>query len=278
MRTQQEKRIIPLQALTVFQAIDMGLLTTRTHFTAIYKVILPFGLITCLVVYLMNHYFDMLTMTVYPMILLQLGAISELLIRKAVQSDWIIPAAITPHGKKALASETTAQLVLKNLGRQLLLMLSFVLLLIPGLLYFRKLMFAPERKYLDNPESKIQNRVWGEIKKKEMMNLEGNVLLLLCFWIFLSLLCFLFIDLSCTLLFSYPIFLQRFLYEAQLFYLLNYDPYVMVTWTAILFFIYPPIRFAWFFSYISLRVQSDCWDISTSINREAERLKLSMQD
>ncbi|QDU81915.1 hypothetical protein Pla110_36660 [Polystyrenella longa] len=270
--------MIPLQALTVTQSIDTGMLVVRTHFAAVYKVVIPFAILACTLVYCLNHYFNFYSATLFPIVFLMLAPLGDLLIRKVTKREWLLPGTITSQGKEILKLESTTRVILRGFGRQLLLLLLTLLLIIPGLLYFRKSYFHAERKYLDNPDSKIQQRVWKELTKAEAVSLEGAVIALASFWVLLSLLLFLFVDLASSLLFDFPIFFYRFQEDASLLYLLIYDPYVMVTATAVVLFTYPIIRMAWMFCYINLRVKFDCWDIATSINRQAEILRVSMED
>ncbi|MCA9041475.1 MAG: hypothetical protein KDA65_14075 [Planctomycetaceae bacterium] len=278
MEPQETRHLIPLQPLTITQAIDSAFLTVRMHFRQIYRIVVPFLICACLLVYYLNHFFNLISLILFPIVFLCLGPLGDLLIRRAAHKEWIIPGAITAQGREKIQSEKFSRVFFRALGNQFLLLLLTALLLFPGLFYFRASSFYAERHYLDNPESKIQKRVWKELTKAEAISLEGCLLGLGLFWAFLSGLLFIFIDLSCTLLFSFPIFFMRFEQDAQLVYLLFYDPYVMVTVTAVMLFTFPVIRVAWMFCYISLRVKFDCWDIATSINREAERLRISMDN
>ncbi|MAT14240.1 MAG: hypothetical protein CMJ46_03115 [Planctomyces sp.] len=278
MEGTRAKPVIPLQALTVTQSLDMGMLAVRTHFKQIYKTALPFTLVACTVAYALNHFFNIYSLLMFPLAWLLIVPMGDLLIYKVAERQWIVPIVITDHGRERLAKSHRFSILGWGLLRQVIQIALLALLIIPGVIYFRRTLFLPERLYFDNPDSKIQQRVWKELRGGEAFSLDATAIGLGGYWMFLSFLFFLFLDLSCTLLFDFPLFFVRLGEDASFLYLSLYDPYVIVAAVASLMLVFPVIRMAWFFCYVSIRVKYDCWDIATSISREAERLRISMED
>jgi hypothetical protein len=54
--------------------------------------------------------------------------------------------------------------------------------------------------------------------------------------------------------------------------LLVHDPAVLAVGAALCLLIYPIARFAWFFSYVDLRVRGDFWDLELRFQKEVEQL------
>jgi len=114
-----------------------------------------------------------------------------------------------------------------------------------------------------------------EIMSHTFWTAMGRYTVILLFATAVSISMFTVIDIGSGTLLGYPIVLGRAsaFFAEEIFYLLLWDPLVVTTVSATLWFVYPLARLAWFFCYIDARIRKEGWDVELEFRVEAHRLQ-----
>jgi hypothetical protein len=175
--------------------------------------------------------------------------------------------------------------MIKAFGARLLTLLGFCLFILPGWWIGVRSSFFPEKSFLSSMEGRSQDRRTSELINQELGQLTqrslSTGLMMLCVIVCL----FATVDYFSNLLFHKPILWGQVLTANGGAYsveddpfdyfsdLLAHDPLVLSVLTGVILFVYPIVRFAWFFCYIDLRVRGDFWDLELRFQKEVERLQ-----
>lgn len=268
---------LTLQPLTLSNALDLSFFVLREYSRLLFKIILPFLLLNCSFVFVTNFWYDWSAWTIVLSVFLSVLPLGNLLVWTIAKQELIEPYAVADSFRAQNQNKTWKSFVFKGYWQQILMGVASLFLLIPGMWIACKTIFSQERKCFDDAQSDSQTAAWKSILLQQSYNLLGYFIILSCYWVLMTLLLFLAIDLSTTFLLSVSFAIEGFQQGVSLWRLFTDDPYVMTLLTACLLLTFPLVRIAWMFCYISVRVRSDCWDIGTRIKREIHRLQLSRE-
>lgn len=271
--------IFSIEQRPVGGCIDLAVVFLREHFLAVLR------LVACFAV---------------PSVLLTWWLISELewttmscLFLFALASPFCGAALVAAAGRRVFgerfSTRTGLRLVLKRLWALMILLVAvrlltigglFVLLL-PGYLIATRYGFLAEVLLLELcPLRKYEVRL-NDLLQGTFWNLVGRLVMVLAFFSVAVVSLFLFIDLTSSTLFSWPILSGRVsslaYLDRELRTLLTVDPRVGTVLVAVLWLIYPVARLAWMFCYLDVRILKEGWDVELNFRIEARRLQESLE-
>jgi len=268
---------LTLQPLTLSNALDLSFFVMREYSGLLFKIVLPFLLLNCSFVFVANFWYDWAAWTIVLCVFLSVLPLGNLLIWTIAKQELIEPYAVSDSFKENDLNKNWKSIVVNGYWQQFVLGVASLMLLIPGILLACKRVYSQERKCFDEAQSDSQTAAWKSVLLQQSYNLFGYFIILSFFWILMTLLLFLAIDLFTTFLLSISFAIEGLQQGVSFWGLFTSDPYVMTLFTACLLLTFPLVRIAWMFCYISVRVRSDCWDIGTRIKREIHRLQLSRE-
>jgi hypothetical protein len=135
----------------------------------------------------------------------------------------------------------------------------------------------PEVIVLERLRGVSARRRLGELVRPTYVEVLANRLALALFWAAAALALFAFVDRLCALLLGRPLFAGRIeprFFGESLESLIE-DPWSMALVTGTIWFVYPLVRLAWFFSYLDLRIRREGWDLELGFRIESRRLEAS---
>lgn len=264
---------LTLQPLKFSHTIDLSFLAVREYGGLIYQLLIPFLVLNCGFVFVTSFWYDWPAWNMFLCLFFSLPAIGNLLVWTIARKELIEPAAISESFREADWKQSRMAVVLLGYWNQLLVGVAGIFILFPGLWVAYRFAYSQEKICFDEPENKAQAAAWKSILEQQSFNLFGYFCLLTGFWFALSLMLLLAIDLFLSMVFSISFLIEGLMEGVSFWLLITTDPYVMTLLTACLILCFPFVRLAWMFCYFSVRVRSDCWDISVRMKREVRRLE-----
>ncbi|MFK7820806.1 MAG: hypothetical protein AB8G99_18955 [Planctomycetaceae bacterium] len=152
----------------------------------------------------------------------------------------------------------------------------FSCLVLPPLLVIVRYGFLAEILFLEGtPRKKVSSRL-KNLMKNVYSDLVGRGLGAFLFYVVAVLGMYALVELGSSLLLGIPLVVGRLAsftgLEDELMILLLSDPRFATVLHALLWFIYPVVRLAWFFCYLDVRIQKEGWDVELDYRIEAQRL------
>jgi hypothetical protein len=166
-------------------------------------------------------------------------------------------------------------LLLLPLSRAILGALSFVCVGLLSVPFAARAGFLSEVLILEGLRGRRIGGRLMEILKNAYLQACGRYLAFAAFAAMLSLILFVFADLSSQFLLGIPIFLSRLSWAVAFedaTNLLAYDPLSVVVLASTWWLVYPLARLAWFFSYLDARIRKEGWDVEIEFRVEARRI------
>ncbi|MBI1313219.1 hypothetical protein GC176_18155 [bacterium] len=271
--------IFAIEQRSVGGCIDLAAVFLREHFAGILR------LLACFAV---------------PSVLLTWWLIAELewttstcLFLFALESPFCGAALVAAAGHRVFgerfSTRTGLRLVLRRLPVLLFLLTTarlltcagMFLLLLPGYVIATRYGFLSEILLLELcPLRKYETRL-NDLLNGTFWSLLGRLIMILVFFSTTVVSLFLFVDLLCGTLFSWPILSGRIsslaYVDRELATLLTVDPRVGTVLVAVLWFVYPIARLAWMFCYLDVRILKEGWDIELDFRIEARRLQEQLE-
>lgn len=280
-----EQLRVPLIPRSSIDCFDLGIMFFGRHFMSLLRMWCWVAIPSMLLVYLGAWYQHLHLGYVLTGLFLLTGVWSTLLVARTSQAVFGEPFDWSPATNRERTQ--LAGLMFKALGARLLALLGLVLFVLPGWWIGVRSSFFPEKAYLASMEGRSQDRRTSELINQELGQLMQRSFAISFMVLFVVISLFSTVDFFSNLLFQKPILWGQLLSEAlgdfsmgynpfeHFWDLLVYDPLVLSVLTGVILFVYPMVRFAWFFCYIDLRVRGDFWDLELHFQKETERLQES---
>jgi len=280
-----EELKIPLVPRSMCDCLDLGVKFYGRHLFQVLKLWFWVAAPTALLIYPMIYFGWGHLGHALLLVFFVSGPWSVLLVQKTVQTSFGEDFSSYPNNASELKS--LFLLSLKALGVRLLTMLGAVLLIIPGWLIAVRSSFFIEKEGLSYWRGSSQDRGTGRLVKQEMGALFSRSFGIWCYTILYGICLFLTLDFLVESLFHLSIFSGKAFNEDVFYYgssseygvfgdwvtLIGTDPTIVTLLSAVFLLVYPIGRFAWYFSYIDLRVRGDFWDLELRFQKEVERLQ-----
>lgn len=274
---------VPLVARSVYDCLDLGLKFFGQHVVQMLKLWLWVAIPTLSVVYAMTAYGEMHLGHALLVVYLVSGVWSVLLVQKAVQTSFGRSFEMYPANRRELGGMLT--MMAKAFGLRLLTLLAGVFLILPGWWLAVRSSFFVEKDGLSEWREGSSDRRTGRLVKQEFSQLLTRSAIILVYLMMYVFSIFLTIDFLVDTVFQVSLFWGRLTDPDMMYYydelgivieffrLLVEDPAVVTLFCGVILLMYPVGRFAWFFSYIDLRVRGDFWDLELLFQNEVARLQ-----
>ena len=176
-------------------------------------------------------------------------------------------------------------LMAKALGVRFLTLFAALAFVIPGWWLAVRSSFFVEQNGLSQWRQGTSDRRTGRLVKQELSQLLTRSAIIIVYLTAYVFSLFLTLDFLLETVFQVSLFWGRLSDPDMLFYydesglvieffrLLYEDPAVVTCFCGVLLLVYPVGRFAWFFSYIDLRVRGDFWDLELLFQNEVAQLR-----
>ncbi len=280
-----EELRVPLIPRSMCDCLDLGVKFYGRHLLQILKLWFWVTAPTALLIY-PAVYFGLAHLGhALLLVFLVTGPWSVLLVQKSVQTSF--GEGFSSYPKNTAELRSLFVLMLKAVGIRVLTVLASILLIIPGWLIAVRASFFIEKHGLSHWRGDSQDRGTGRLVKQEMGSLLSRSFGIWCYTVLYGVCIFLTFDFLVENLFNQSIFWNK-VFNEDLFYgytdseygvlgewvqLVGNDPVIVTLISSVLLLVYPIGRFAWYFSYIDLRVRGDFWDLELRFQKEVEQLR-----
>lgn len=278
---QLDAALMAIQQRTVGGCIDMGIIFLREHFAAVMKMTMCLAIPFCAVTWWLVSRHDWSAVGIMVLFGFTSPFLGAALVGEAglrVFGDqfsvgrgfWSVLTTLFPLGALLLLARGLA-------------MIGGLMCVAPGYLVsarygFLSEIFLLERQRLKKYEGRLNDltgAMYGSILYRQ-----SSVLL---FYSMCVASLFVLVDLTTTFLLGWPVFIARVSLLSsnvttshlwhELGQLLTKDELVLTTLMAIMWFVYPVARLAWFFCYLDIRIRQEGWDLELEFRIEANRLE-----
>lgn len=278
-----EQLRVPLIPRSNIDCLDLGIMFFGRQFVSMVRLWCWVALPAMLLAYLGAWYQTVHLGHVLLGLFLLTGVWSPLLVGKASRA--VFGESFGQYPSNVREGTKLFSLMIKALGARLLTLLGFCLFVLPGWWIGVRSSFFPEKFFLSSMEGRSQDRRTSELINQEIGPLTQRVLSTGLMTVCVVVCLFATVDYFSNLLFHKPILFGQVIDDRYGLYFLDYDPFkhlfdlliynplVLAVVAGVVLFVYPIVRFAWFFCYIDLRVRGDFWDLELRFQKEVERLQ-----
>ena len=273
---------VPLIPRSTINCLDLGVMFYGRHLLSILKTWCLFAVPMCLVVYYFARTWEWNIVYVLLIVHFATAPLGCVLGARTIRSSFGEPFERYPHS--ARERWQLMLLCLKTLFMRLVTLVGLACLVIPGWWIGVRSSFLVEKTCLAELQGRENDRRNSVLIGQELGQLiqRSFGILMMLFVVFVAL--FATLEFVTAKLFGLDLFWGRvqsvpgdFIFsEARIemaWELLLHDPTVLAIICALLLLVYPIARFAWFFSFVDLRVRGDFWDLELRFQKEVEHLQ-----
>ena len=267
---------ISIQPRPVGACIDLACLFYRVHFRAILLLTLFFAGPVCVFNYwwLETRGGHMaFSFALFYWISPYLGSI---LVAAAGQRVFGDPFVVR-RALQAFAGRS-AFLLVWLFGLRLAILLGALAFILPGFLLAAASGFFSEVLLLEQVGRGRVGRRLAELVRGGALELTLRLAVIVLFFGAVVVMLFLLADAASGFFFGFPLFAGRLpegidWFAGEVSYLLFEDPRTLTALLALMWFVYPLARLAWFFCYLDVRIRKELWDVELDFRIEARRLE-----
>lgn len=273
---------VPLIPRSTINCLDLGVMFYGRHLISILKLWCLFAAPVCLLVYAGSRVWEWNILSAVGIVYFATAPFGCILGARIIHASFGEPFELYPQSSREFRQLLV--LSLKTLFMRLVTLVGLCLLVIPGWWIGVRSSFMVEKACLSELQGRRNDRRNSELIGQELGQLiqRSFGILLMLSAVFISL--FATIDFVATQVLGIDFFWGRVSsvssdyveFDQQLEMageLLLHDPTVLAVISALLLLIYPIARFAWFFSYVDLRVRGDFWDLELRFQKEVDYLQ-----
>lgn len=276
-----DRAAISFAPRTTLNCLDLAFLFVHRFFPTLAALGACVAVPVCALTYVFVERFDGDLFGAFALFLLTTPVLSVLLISGVAPGCFGEPLTVrAAFGRLGFGG---AGLALQAVLWRVVSLAGAMVFLFPGWYAAVRTGFFIEKKVLSKLDGHLHDRRTSELLKGEIVDLMFRALVLSLLGLLLWTTLLVTIDFAATYLLGVPILWGRL--NADTTYLpsdwdldpfmefLWRDPIVVTAAVAAAFLAYVPLRLAWFFCYVDVRVRRDCWDMELEILREAARLE-----
>jgi hypothetical protein len=273
---------VPLIPRSTINCLDLGVMFYGRHLISILKLWCLFAVPVCLLVYAGSRAWEWNILQTLLIVHFATAPFGCVLGARTIRASFGEPFERYPQSSREFRQLLV--LSLKTLFMRLVTLVGLCLIVIPGWWIGVRSSFMVEKACLSELQGRRKDRRNSELIGQELGQLiqRSFGILLMLAAVFAAL--FATIDFVASQVLGVDFLWGRvsaagstsleFGQQLEMAWeLLLHDPAVLAVIAALLLLIYPIARFAWFFSYVDLRVRGDFWDLELRFQKEVDYLQ-----